>query len=658
VSPPFNRISGRSVLWTAVAIASLSAIMLVIVPAAPSAGHGQRHHHKITCRGPASLSGNFALANHRKVTARRVGCGTTRRVVKRFPGSCAKAYAAQGRCRIKSHGRWRCRSRIVGSLTQGSPSSERCRHRRARIRFTVTYSPPLRSPNLASPPQARGPFQNGCIDLSHPGTTITPADPRFEIHVLGGVPVALGKQLQQTLVTHQVTATMHDGLGTEPPNAPSRIPVLLTAHDFDAAADAGLTAQECGAPGSVAIAVRTNQSTNEIQLTAAHELFHAYAWNLVGGVTPWWEESSATWSEAKVGFPEDTDYDIDLQYPNHPLDWTADPSYPYAMSRFVQFLEDRGLVDGSMPDWPLVRQVLAGAPGPGATESLASELAKRGTSLGAAAAAFWGDRLRDNPAHGPQLVPAPDNSREIKIEPGLTVDTLGVRPLHTGLLDFKLANGVQRVLFEFDPPPDGYFWGGVASDTSQRFAKDDSVSFCVVGGDVDDLKWPGHFPVTFTNGNLSGGKIEGSITIHAQTQTQACTNPLGNPACKALEEGGVEQIFGGGGTFTPVARIRAYSSCAYGHGGNKPAAGLQITRANNGKSARALARFFIRHARHRGIDIRRVNVGDVAGIFSKEDNGVKAHFMVVAVGRKFFILDAVLISAKQVIHLARGIAGD
>jgi hypothetical protein len=637
---------------------ALAAAVLSVAPATSLAGHGHRHHHKITCRGPASLSGNFALANHRKVIAKRVDCGTTHKVVKRFPDSCAKAYAGQGHCSIKAHRRWRCRSRIVGSLAQGSPSSERCRHHRSRIRFTVTYAPPLRSPSLASPVEARGPVQGNCIDLSHSGTLIPPADPSFEIHVLGGVPAALGKQLQQTLVAHQVTSTMHDGLGTDPPNAPSRIPVLLTAHDFDAGADAGLTATECGDPGSVAIVVRTNQSPNEIRLTATHELFHAYASNLVGGVTPWWEESSATWSEAKVGFPEDTDYDIDLQYPNHPLDWNGDPAYPYAMSRFVQFLEDRGLVDGSNPNWPLVRQVLAGSSGPGATQTLAAELAKGGTSLGAAAAAFWGDRLRENPAHGPQLVPAPDNSRQIKIEPGLTVDTVGVRPLHTGLLDFKLAGDVKRVLFEFDPPTNGYFWGGVAKDKSQRFGEDDSVSFCVVGGDVDDLKWPAHFPVTFTNGNLSGGKIEGSITIHAQTQTHACTNPLGNPACKALEQGGAEQILGGGGTYTPVARVRVYSSCAYGHGGNKPAAGLQITHANNGKSARALARYFIRHARHRGIDIRRVNVGDVAGIFSEEDNGVKAHFLVVAAGRKFFILDAVFVSAHDVIRLAKGIAGD
>ncbi len=634
------------------AVVLLTAVVLAAAPAGSLAGHSHRHGRKVTCQGPASLSGNFALANHRKVTAKRVSCKATRKVVKRFPNSCAKAYAAQGRCKIRSHRRWRCRSRIVGSLTQGSPSKERCRHRRSRLRFTVTYSPPQRSPSIESPAGTRGPLQNGCIDLSHPGTLIAPAGPRFEIHVLGGVPIALGKQLQQTLVAHQVTSTIHDGLGTDSPDAPNRIPVLLTGQDFNAAADSGVTGPECGDPGSVAIVVRTNQTTNEIQLTAAHELFHAYAININGGTVSWWDESSATWSEAKVGFPEDTDYDIDLQYPNHPLDWTQS-SYHYAMSRFVQFLEDRGLVDGSNPKWPLVRQVLAGNPGPGATETLDSELAKHGTSLGAAAAAFWGDRLRDNPAHGPQLVPAPENSRQIKIEPGLTVDTVGVRPLHTGLLDFKLANGVQRVLFEFDPPSNGYFWGGVANDQSQRFAENDSVSFCVVGGDVDDLKWPGHFPVTFTNGNLGGGKIEGSITIHAQTQTQACTSPLGNAACKALEQGGVEQILGGGGTYTPVARVRAYSSCAYGHGQNKPAAGLQITHAKDSKSARALARYFIRHSH-----ARRVNVGDVAGILSKEDNGVKAHFVVVAAGRKFFILDAVLVSAHEVISLAKGIAGD
>ena len=637
---------------------TLAALAVTISPAASLAGHAHRHHHRITCRGPASLSGNFALADHRKVTARRVGCGTTRKVVKHFPGSCAKAYAAQGRCRIESHGRWRCRSRIVGSLTEGAPSKESCRHHRARIHFTVTYSPPLRSPNVQSQAQIRGPLQNGCIDLSHPGAVIPPADPKFEIHVLGGVPAALGKQLQQALVAHQVTFTMHAGLGVESPDAPGRIPVLLTAHDFDAEANTGITASECGDPGSVAIVVRTNQPTSEIDLTAAHELFHAYATSLVGGVNAWWEESAATWSEAEVGFPEDTDYDIDLQYPNHPLDWTADPSYPYAMSRFVQFLEDRGLVDGSNPNWPLVRQVLAGFPAPGATETLAASLAQRGTSLGAAAAAFWGERLRENPGHGPQLVPAPDNSRQVRIEPGLTVDSVGVKPLHTGLLDFKLAGDVKRVLFEFDPPPNGYFWGGVSSDTSQRFAENDSVSFCVVGGDVDDLKWPGHFPVTFTNGNLTGGKIEGSITIHAQTKTDRCTNPLGNPACKALEDGGVENIIGPG-QFTPVARIKAYSSCAYG--GPKqgdPAAGLQLSHASNSKSARALARYFIQHARKRGLDIRRIDVGDLAGILSVHDNGVEGHVVVAAAGRTFFILDAVLISAKRIIRLAHGIAGD
>ncbi len=59
-----------------------------------------------SCRGPSSLGGYFKLVNGREISLKRIGCAPARKVVKRFPKTCAHAYAAQGRCKIRSRARW------------------------------------------------------------------------------------------------------------------------------------------------------------------------------------------------------------------------------------------------------------------------------------------------------------------------------------------------------------------------------------------------------------------------------------------------------------------------------------------------------------------------------------------------------------------------
>ncbi len=106
---------------------------------------------KASCKGPASLGGYFQLAKNRKLSLKRVGCDAAGNAVKRFPKFCAEAYAAQGACKIRSAGKWRCTSTIVGPLEKGAPSKEKCARRKARVTFTVTYFPPTEPPPSGTP---------------------------------------------------------------------------------------------------------------------------------------------------------------------------------------------------------------------------------------------------------------------------------------------------------------------------------------------------------------------------------------------------------------------------------------------------------------------------------------------------------------------------
>jgi hypothetical protein len=625
-------------------------LALAFSPTAWTEGRGHLGGNKVTCHGRASLDGFFHVRNDGKVTGKRVKCKTARKVVKRFPKKCVDAYAGQGRCKVPASGSgWKCRSRIVGDLEDGAPSKEKCKHRRSRIKFKVAYFPPTET-NLPPPAGARAPFNAAgkCIDLTDPNTPLPPPEPRskgnFQIRLLSGVPRSVGEGLQQALVSHRVSPILHAGLGSEPRNDPRPIPILLTAGNFNAAADFGDTGPVCQNRSLTAMVLRTNVAADVLASTAAHELFHAYSFGLLyQDHNTWWEEASATWSPARAGFPEDELFDFALQFPNRALDTLRPNEYRYAMSRFVQFLDDRGLL--GEPAWPLQREVITGYRVPGTTKALAEALARRVRTqnpLGALLAAFWGDRLRIKPAHGDgQLRPSPANSKRLVIEPGTSTVTAGATdPLHTRLLNFVLADAVKRVEFEFDPG-EGYFWGGVGADDVRRFFADDSVTFCVGGGSAGELDWPPlsntageYFPVTFTNGNRAGAGITGEITIHAQTDADQCQPPTpDNRACKVLSKASVSGLLGPG-SFPFHSQHRdgdaAIWICFYT--GSQGEVNFNLARSFN-RSAQEVRRGVRRQIEQLGLE--RLDAGDLAGIGSfTDDDGKTFGIVVMAVGRE------------------------
>jgi hypothetical protein len=648
------------------------AALALLLPTGAAASGGHHRAKRVTCRAPATLGGFFQPTNHRKVRGKRTNCRTARKVVKKFPRFCADAYAGQGACKIRVSGRWRCRSRIVGALGDGAPAKERCKRRRSRLKFGVAYSPPTET-NLPPPTGAKAPFNASgkCINLTDPSTPLPPPDPQtkgnFQIRLLNGVPRSVGEELQQALVSHRVSPILHAGLGSEPRNDPRRIPILLSAGNFNAAADFGDTGPVCQNKSVTAMVLRTNISPDVLASTAAHELFHAYSFGLLyQNHNTWWEEAAATWSPAREGFPEDELFDYALQFPNRALD-TLDPNdYRYAMSRFVQFLDDRGLIGD--PAWPLQRQVITGYQVPGTTKALAEALAKQvGTQnpLGALLAAFWGDRLRIQPAHGPQLRPSQANSKRLVVEPGTSTVTVGATdPLHTRLLNFVLDDKVKRVEFEFDPG-EGYFWGGVGADDVRRFGAGDSATFCVGGGDNGEFDWPPlsnpageYFPVTFTNGHMTGGGITGEITIHAQNNADQCQPPApDNRACKLLRDAKVGALLGSG-TFPFETQDRDSESVTWQcfYTGNSGEVNLNLIRALN-LSAKEVRQNARRQIEQLGLQ-RLEGVGDIAGIGTDTAEGKTYNIVVFAVAREVALFILSPADRSKATTLAKRLAGE
>jgi hypothetical protein len=657
----------RCTLSAALTLA-VSALALALVSLA-FAGH---HHggKTITCRGPGSMSGYFDLGDRRKVTVKHAKCGIARSVVKHFPQSCSDAYAAQGSCKVRASARWRCRSRLVGSASDDFPSKEVCRHHKSRVRFKVTYS--FDPEPAVLPPKTRAPYNvsKNCIDTSNAGTVIPPPDPvagSFEIHLLGGLPTSVGRGLQEALVAHHVTSILHAGLGSQTRDSPGRIPIFLIPNSIAPGESwGGVTDDTCanGARDAIVITTKQPDFPQQLEKVAAHELFHAYSFdgiavaNGYGGPVPWWEESSANWAVTKVGFPEPKEADaLWLQVPNEALDSTEN-GHQYAMWRFVQWLGDRGLIGGD-PAWPLQRQVIGGYASPGATFALFDSIPKQNssTSLGAELAAFWGDRLKAKPLHGDQLVPTTANANQIEIVPGVTDIPTTAERLHTKLFDFTIAKNVERVTFEFDPPDDGYFWGLVKSNESQRFRKDDSVSFCVGGGDPDTLEWPGHFPVTFTNGSLSTGSIEGKITVRASKDAGQCQLPTpDNRACQLLRDAGVNQLLGAG-TFPFDSQDQDSQSktwiCFYT--GDSAEVDLNLIRALK-LSAKQVRENAKKQIDKLGLD-RVKGVGDIAGIGRDTADGKTYNIVVFAVAKEVALFTLSRADDQKAITLAKRLAG-
>jgi hypothetical protein len=542
-----------------VLVVSLAALLAAAAAGAKTSRSGAAAKAKprtVTCHARAGVSEELRLAGGRKIKARRVHCSVARKVAKSFGRRCEKAYAGQGRCKLRAGGRrWTCKSRIVGPLSKGAPSRETCRAKRSRLTFVIALAPLEPDVHALRPAAApSGPYDeaNDCIETNNPGRVVPPASgATFEIHLWGDVPLSLGEQLQTTLITHRVMGVLRYGLDTLPRNTPNRIWMFLTPGPFNAGESHGFTGAMCSNPSVGAILVNANRDPAKIARTAAHELYHAYSIAGTGtayyGAPPWWEETAATWSVTRSGFPEEIVYDVALQYPNQPLD-QKDMYHEYGMARFIQLLEDRGLIGED--EWPLMREVLGGYKSPGATRALADAVAKRhkvAKPLGDLLAQFWADRLRQPPSHGTNtLVPADgDNARGILVKPGNDTITATAKPLRTELLDIRLEPKVARVEFEFDPR-DGFFSGRVDTNDVRRFERGDSVSFCVGKADRDDLEWPKNLPVLFTNGNLQGAQIQGEITVRASTDAEQCSAPAPNRGCRLLKGARVESVLGDG----------------------------------------------------------------------------------------------------------------
>jgi len=590
-----------------------------------------------TCRGPASLANAFQLTASRKVTVKRVACATANGVVKVFAGSCENAYAAQTACTLRSHGRWRCQSRLVGGIEDGAPARVSCKRAKATIVFGLTKATPDEAGAFPAARRlaATSPYNSAAkCATAETGTVLTPppGEP-YEIHQLPGVSGAIAADMQDTLVSHEVSSTYRTGLDAQPFTMPILTPILLTATDFDAGENYGIFTRQCEHPLRRAIIARMNSSKLERQRTVTHELFHAFADGVSPGPDTWWEEASATWAEGKVGLGDDDDYDVALQYPKTPLDWFH-KGWPYAMSRFVEFLDDNGYLGGA--EWPLQQAVLSARANP--TAELAQQLEHQKTTLGEQLAAFWGDRLRKKPSHGPQLVPVKENAEQIEVEAGKTQIPFSVDALRTKLLDFKLEKDVVRVEFDFSTN-DGYFWGLTSPPNGSRRIQDgEDVSFCVSKPEPPDLEWPGDFRVTFTNGKLTGAS-SGEILIFAQTDAANCKKsaPAPNKACALLSKAHVGDVLGNG-TFafsdSTLDEDPQQWLCFYEGSSGEARLNLAHYIKETPKEIREKTKEFIKQLKLSPID----NIGDVAGIGTISGGSSVTGALIMAVGREVVFL--------------------
>jgi hypothetical protein len=361
---------------------------------------------------------------------------------------------------------------------------------------------------------------------------------------------------------------------------------------------------------------------------AAHELFHVYARGIKPSpVYPWFEDPLAEWSTWKAGWysPLPQVRDVSLQYPERPADTLAPEDFRYGMWRFVQFLDDNQKMEAGDGSWPAARGTITASPA--STVALNQYLVSLQSSLGRELAEFWGQHLKKKPPRPPRLVPTGANSHQLSVSPGQGTIPISTCGICTSLNDFTLSKAVKRVEFEFQAPSNGYFWGLVAPNESRRIQTDESVSFCVSGADEDDLAWPGHFPVTFTNGLLKGN-LGGTITIYAQTEADHCTGHVGNKACRVLKAAGAQAligspILGGFGGGSGVVNGHQDVWCVYK--GMTGVVNMDIFRWRSSKELRKK----LRSAESAGW--RRVHLGDTAIIFEPPQGGA---FLSVALGRQ------------------------
>lgn len=363
------------------------------------------------------------------------------------------------------------------------------------------------------------------------------------------MPTAVGRSLQDSLVSHGVSQRLVQGLGSGPRVQPSdqgrRVPIYVAAGSFDSGDDEGVAAKTCADAGVDGVVVRANLGANKLAIATAHELFHAFSAGRQHAVPTgnWFEEAAATWFEGVAGFPEDAEYDEALE-PRLPIDYfLSGDAHQYAMSRFLQFLDDQSLVRGTGGSWPLVRSVIDGYASPGPTVALQQALVNKKT-LEWQSAAFWGERL-GTPRHGPTI--RDDEYVDVKLQADDATQETQLIPLQTKVRRYTLAADVQRVVFEYHLPRGAYAWAlpDPAADAVQ-VEDGDTLSFCRIAGDDDDLTWPKNFRTSLSDGNVDGGTVTASVEVHATTATRGCTAPEYNDACRLIKDAGIDKIYSPG----------------------------------------------------------------------------------------------------------------
>jgi hypothetical protein len=627
-----------------------AALVCVVAPSAASAA---------ACRGSEEPVG--ALAVDGTISIRGVRCAEAKQVVARFQRSCFSAYSSQGTCAVRTRRRFSCTSTIVGGPEEGVPSRVTCLAGRRQVRFTVwlqRVAPDGPSSRAQAAGPIGGPVQACGLDTSVPSRLVPPPPPphdTFEIRAYGLVSPRFAAAVQAELVRRNVAPRLLTGLGVRPRGYPLRAPIYLRVGTNE-----GVTLQFCGGVPRDGAVVGVTGNIQAAAQTVAHELNHVFhnAIDLSAAGYPWFEDAVGEWSTWKAGWYEPPAgpriWDVLLQFPDKPVDIVTarDTDYNrYAMWRFVQHLEDAGLWTASDGSWPVARGVSAG--GPAWTPTLNTILASQGTSLGQELGAFWGEHLKEKPKRPPRLVPKPGvNSRKELIQAGTKTFLASSCGLCTSLDDFELAEGVRRVEFEFEPPEGGHFWGLVAPNESRRFNKGDTVSFCVGGPNEEDLAWPGHFPVTFTNGVLDhASRLVGPIKIYAQTSTDHCKPPA-NRACRILVDAGAPSVLGSAFTaprgHTGIEGGRRYVTCGYT--GRAGVGLLQIQRWPSAKRLRAWIR-----RKHEVGRWPYIHLGDLAIAFSAPDN--KHAFVQIAVGRERLSISVSGAngSTSQALRLATGV---
>jgi hypothetical protein len=502
-----------------------------------------------------------------------------------------------------------------------------------------------------------------CVRTNLPSTLVPPTPGQsFEIRRRPGISAAVGTQIQNDLLSHDVQGLLNAGLGSNPLGFPDRrVPIFLVSGKFDEDASEGATSETCSNASVQAIVSRTDYDRMERASTAAHELFHAYS----AGVPPttgrpqntWWEEAAATWSEQKVGFNEQTKYDT--PWMNIPELALSDRrgNHEYAMWRFVQWLDDRGYVGPAGGSWPLLRDMIAGYGDRAAVnQKLKTELESRGTTLADELAMFWGDRLKAQPAHGPGLKPTP--LRTVKIKPGTETVVPGVGPLKTWYKSYTVGDDVKRVTFHFQPngdyPEGGQIWAAPSATESRRMQVDETVSFCVGADNGSDLVWPQRgFPVTFTNGNTTGNAIRSEIEITAQKESVQCGSTPPNPACKLLDLAPISSVFGAG-------RYPFYSAgdgtwrCVFVNNSDQQEVDLILRKEPRSTPINQLRRRFRQALAQSGF--REIAPGDVAGVHTEVLEETTVSSILMLVGRKVIFLNVYHTSEDRAIEAARVVA--